>query len=229
MMPDARDIARMVTMRQLLSLVGWRVRHRDRADCGLCRGGSIGTVSYKERLWHCHRCGAGGDLFSLVRAVNRCDFPEALRVVAHLAGIRIEDSRGSDVRHDVASRKQRRERLESAADKLEALERELRLECRARIHDTERQQLKASARLAAIQQGEPERFRGEQEALWLTLRAAAVLLNSDLPAYTLLSFGPPDERARFVLHAELREEIISGVRWAGYLQTADGKQIEVLA
>jgi hypothetical protein len=54
-------------------------------------------------------------------------------------------------------------------------------------------------------------------------------LQRDLPAYTLLSFGVLDERAPFVLHPELREEIISGVRWTGYVRTADGKQIEVLA
>jgi hypothetical protein len=121
------------------------------------------------------------------------------------------------------------ERLEDGANKLYALEHALMRECRDRIHDAERTSLKVSARLAELSRGELERFRGEQERLWLKLKAAEVLLRAQLPAYTLLSFGPPDERARFVLHPELRGEIIAGVRLAGYVRSADGKQIEVLA
>jgi hypothetical protein len=149
--------------------------------------------------------------------------------VAELAGIRLGDRRNANSQHELDARKRQRERVENAVDKLETLERALRLECRGRIHDTERKQLHVVARLAAIHRGELERFRGEQERLWLKLKAAAVLLDTDLLQYTLLSFADPAERARFVLHPELREEIIAGVRWAGYVRTADGKQIEVLA
>ena len=101
-------------------------------------------------------------------------------------------------------------------------------ERRASIHDAERKRLKVSERLSSLSRGEPQRFRGEQEALWLTLQAAAALLNADLPAYTLLAFGALDERAQFVLHPELREEIIARVRWAGYVRTPDGRQVAVL-
>jgi hypothetical protein len=64
---------------------------------------------------------------------------------------------------------------------------------------------------------------------WLTAAVCWGSLQHDLPVYTLLGFADPAERARFVLHPELREEIISGVRWAAYVRTADGKKIEVLA
>jgi len=229
MQPTPRDIARMVPISQLLRQLGWRMRSRSRADCGLCRGSSSATVAYREHVWHCHRCHQGGDVYTLVRAVQGCDFRAAMAYVAALAGIRLEDHRSFDLRSELAARRQRRERIEHCAEKLTALERALLHERRNRIHDAERQRLRVSNRLAALARGERERFRGEQEALWLTLQAAAVLLNADIPAYTLLSFGPPGERARFVLHPELRDEIIAGVRWAGYIRTADGKQIEVLA
>jgi hypothetical protein len=151
-----------------------------------------------------------------------------MEYVAALAGIHLEDHRSVDFR-ELAARKQHRERVEHCAEKLAAFERALLRERRDRIHETETKCLKVSERLAALTRGEPERFHGEQEGLWLRLQAAAVLLNADIPAYTLLSFGPPDERARFVLHPELRDEMIADVRWAGYIRTADGKQIEVLA
>jgi CHC2 zinc finger len=215
--PDARDIARMVTMPEVLRHLGWRIRHRNRADCGLCRGTSTGTVAFTERLWRCHRCNEGGDVFSLARAVNHCDFPEALRHVAELAGIRLEDAKGVNVRREVASRKQRRERVENAADKLEALERTSRLECRDRIH-------LAESRLAKLSDA-----TAWAERDWLTASVCWTSLRRDLATYTLLSFADPAERARFVLHPELREEIISGVRWAGCVRTADGKRMEVLA
>jgi hypothetical protein len=228
-LPESNEIARAVSIPSLLGNLGWRVRTRNRADCGLCRGKSNGTIAFTERLWHCHRCHEGGDVFSLVRSVNRCDFPEARRFVAELAGIRLEHSRCADLHRQLDARKRQRERLEDAADKLSALEHALLRESRRLIHEAERKHLKVSEKLAALSRGEPERFRGEQEDLWLTLQATEVLLRAELPAYSLLSFGTPDDRARFVLHPELRDEIIADVRWAGYVRTADGKQVEVLA
>jgi DNA primase len=219
----------MIPVRQLLRVLGVRVRSSKRADCPLCKGNSTGTLAFTERLWCCHRCNEGGDVFSFVRAVNRCEFPDALRYVAGLAGIRQDDHRSADSRRKLAARKRQRDRVEDGAHKLVALEHALRIECRDRIHDAERQRRKVGERLAGLVRGEPQRFRGEQEGLWLTLQAAVSLLNTDLPAYTLLSFGAPDKRAQFVLHPELRDEIIAGVRWAGYVRTADGKQIEVMA
>lgn len=211
------------------TVFGVRVRNPKRADCPLCKGNSTGTLAFTERLWCCHRCNEGGDVFSLLQAANRCDFLEALRFVAELAAIRVEDHRSADSHRRLAARKRQRQRVKDAANKLTALEHVLLLERRDRIHDAERKRLRVSERLAALERGEHERFRGEQESLWLTLQAAATLLQEDIPAYTLLSFGAPDERARFVLHPELRNKMIAQVRSAGYIRTADGKQIEVLA
>jgi CHC2 zinc finger len=223
---DTTIIARSVTVPEVLRALGVGVRNPKRADCPLCKGNSTGTLAFTHRFWHCHRCNEGGDIFSLVRAVNRCDFPAALRFMAELAGIRLEDFSRADFRR--AARKRQQERLEEGATKLAALEHALLRERRDRIHDVERKRLKVRERLSALSRGEAQRFRGEQEALWLTLQAAEVLLNADLPAYTLLAFGSFDERAQFVLHPELREEIIARVRSAGYVRTADGRQVAVL-
>jgi DNA primase len=227
-LPDAREVARAVTVLQILRAFGARVRNRKRADCLLCKGSSKETLAFTERLWRCHRCNEGGDIFSLVRAVHRCTFPDALRYVAELAGIRPEDSRGTDPSRELAEHKRKRERIENAAETLEQAERSLRLQHRDRIRELECKRLKASERLAALNRGEPERFHGESEALWRTLQAADTLLEFDLPAYTLLSFAAPAERARFVLHADQRNEMIRSVRQAGGLQDDAGRFVEVL-
>jgi hypothetical protein len=226
---DARVIARMATMRQTLKVLGVGVRNAKRADCPLCRGKSTATLAFTERLWHCHRCCEGGDVFSLVRAVNRCDFPDALRFVAKLAGICVEDHRTVDFQRKLYARKMYRDRLEDGARRWSALEHSLLLGSRDLIHKAERGRQKASARLAALRRGEPERFRGEEARLWQTLQAAELLLRIELPIYTLLSFGAPEERARFVLHPKMRDQIMADVRSAGFVRTVDGKRVEVVS
>jgi putative DNA primase/helicase len=62
-LPDARDIARMIPVRQLLRVLGVRVRNPKRADCPLCKGNSTGTLAFTERLW---------------RYVDRTPRPEAI-------------------------------------------------------------------------------------------------------------------------------------------------------
>src|SRR5260370_2717892 len=88
---DARDIARMVSMRHVFIRLGVRVRNSKRADCPLCKGNSTGTIAFTQRLCRCHRCNDAGAVLALLRAVNRCDFPSALRYIAQLAGIRLDD------------------------------------------------------------------------------------------------------------------------------------------
>jgi hypothetical protein len=226
---DARDIARAVPMRQLLRAFGVCVRNSKRADCPLCKGNSNGTLAYTERLWRCHRCNEGGDVFTLVMAVNHCQFPDALAFVAGLAGVKLENSRGADLRRELAAHKERRQQTEAAAEQLEALEKTLRCECRDRIHEAERTQLKASERLASLNRGEPECFPGESESLWSTLQAAHLLLEIDLPTYSLLAFGAQAERVRYCLHPELRDEMVAAIRLAGGVHDDDGRWVEVLA
>jgi hypothetical protein len=226
-LPDARDIAGIVSVPQMLRHFGWGIRRRNRADYGLCRGNSKGTVAFTERLWRCHRCNEGGNVFSLVRGVQRCDFLDALRYVAHLGGIWLEDSKCAD-RHEIEDRERRRERIEKAAQALGQIERTLRLQHLERIRDVECKRFRVSERLADLLRGGRERFRGESESLWATLKAAHSLLETDLAAYTLLAFGSAVERARYVLHSDLRDEILAGIRSVGGVRTEGGDWVQVL-
>lgn len=216
--PDARDIARMVPIRQVLRHLGWTIRPRGRADCGLCRGSSKGTVAYREDVWHCHRCHEGGDVYSLVRAVQGCDFRVALRVVADLAGVRLDTGRDRDEwRRAMEAGRRKSERIKRVADRLAGLERALRLECRDRIHAAER---KLAALLKATAWSERD---------WLIASALHDSLQHDLVEYTLLGFGAVAERAQYVLHPEQREQMAGSVRSAGGILTDDGCRMEVIA
>ncbi len=66
-----------------------RVRNlkRGRGQCALC-GGKKDTLSvnFEKGLWHCFRCGAGGDAFALEMAIENCTFVEAKRAVFSIIG-----------------------------------------------------------------------------------------------------------------------------------------------
>jgi DNA primase len=45
------------------------------------------TVSAIKQIFYCFGCGKGGDVFNFVMEMEKCDFPEALRIVAEKCGI----------------------------------------------------------------------------------------------------------------------------------------------
>jgi len=45
------------------------------------------TVSPIKQIFYCFGCGKGGDVFNFVREMEKCDFPEALKIVAEKSGI----------------------------------------------------------------------------------------------------------------------------------------------
>jgi hypothetical protein len=206
----------MVPIRRALSHFGWQIRSRGRADCGLCRGTSKGTVSFTERLWHCHRCHAGGDVFELVCSVSKCDFREALRYVAEVAGVNLAMSRRPEVQRQIAENHRQQARIGSAADILAEMERALRLDCRERIQLVEHHLDALSA------------ARTWSERDWLIAAGCYDILQSNLAAYTVLAFGAIADRSRYILQPECRREIEAAIRLAGGLRDENGRWVEVL-
>jgi DNA primase len=53
------------------------------------------TVSPIKQIFYCFGCGKGGDIFNFVMEMERCEFPDALRLVAEKCGISIPKPRPS--------------------------------------------------------------------------------------------------------------------------------------
>jgi DNA primase len=64
---------------------------------GLCPFHPEKTPSFAvhptKQIYHCFGCGAGGDVFKFVMEMEKCPFPEAMRVVAEKCGIRLPERR----------------------------------------------------------------------------------------------------------------------------------------
>jgi len=56
------------------------------------------TVSQEKQFYHCFGCGRGGNVFSFLMEHERMTFPEAARLLAERAGVRIPEREVDDIR-----------------------------------------------------------------------------------------------------------------------------------
>ena len=206
-----------------------RFGHRARGRCPFHRSSSHGrsfstpfSMELDNGLFHRFNCGAKGDIITFVQLRDGVDFITAAKKLGTLPSLDKHES--ARFRREAACRKAKRKRIETAVTKLDAMERELRQQYRARILFAERKRMRASARVAELG---PDARGDEVEMLWAALQGATTWLERDLPAYTLLTFGAVSERLKFILHPDLRHQMTDAIRWRGFVVADDRHQIEV--
>jgi DNA primase len=95
-MAEAGSFAEHVKQQaDIVRVVGEYVRLKKTGQnfTGLCPFHPEKTPSFAvhpvRQIYHCFGCGAGGDVFKFVQEMDKCPFPEAIRIVAEKCGIRV--------------------------------------------------------------------------------------------------------------------------------------------
>lgn len=215
---DAAAVREAVTLWDLFRIFKVKTHGPNRADCFLCEGGRSATLAVHGGLYHCHRCGAGGDVFTFVEHMRGCSFPEALAFLADVAGIRPETGIS---REEIARRQRQRAELDQVTSRYEAMERAERLSLAEQSRSLARTARLTSDRLIEIYEGSPERFPREAACWERTLSELPDQERRVLAAYNLLAFGPVETRVGFVLHPERREQLTTDALLDGITTTKD--------
>ena len=103
----------------IVKALGFELQRGNRAACLICGAANKTTFSYKPDAgaWYCFRCGRGGGVLALVRAVHGYDRADALRWLADHLGVTLDD-RQPLTREEKRHYAQRRCRAESQAQNL---------------------------------------------------------------------------------------------------------------
>ena len=101
-MAEAGSFAdRVKQQADIVRVVGEYVRLKKSGQnfTGLCPFHGEKTPSFAvhpvKQIFHCFGCGKGGDVFSFVMEMEKCPFPEAVRMVAEKCGIAIPKPKAS--------------------------------------------------------------------------------------------------------------------------------------
>ncbi|MGH9725999.1 MAG: CHC2 zinc finger domain-containing protein, partial [Candidatus Acidiferrales bacterium] len=95
-MAEAGSFAERVKQQtDIVRVIGEYVRLKKTGQnfSGLCPFHQEKTPSFNvhpvRQIYHCFGCGVGGDVFKFVMEMEKCQFPEAIRIVAEKCGISI--------------------------------------------------------------------------------------------------------------------------------------------
>ena len=157
-------------------------------------------VSPERGRAHCFGCGWDGDVFCFIMAVEKCTFPQGVRILAARYGVALDHTKAAP---DDA---ERRQRAESAAWELHDRIVSLKRQAMDRLHRAER----LCARIGAQLRDERDPVR--QERLWDRLARIAPAQTRFLAEFEFLFSAKPATLARFALAtpAEQRKLILEG-------------------
>jgi hypothetical protein len=225
---DAREVARLVPMPQLLYSFGFDVNERTRrAPCLLHSGSNPTAFSWThEGLWHCHSCGMGGDKIALVRAVRNCSFSDGVDFLAGFAGVQYRANRKSH--EEIKQLRSEQAALRKDASIALAVARSSWRETRETVLQLETIRRNAGGRLKEIFEGSPERWLGETEWCWTALGEVARQMPRAAAAYSIASFGSYQDRFRFALDANAARQLIGEALDIGYVKGKNGQIFKVI-
>ena len=142
---------------------GWAV-----ANCPFHRSksGRSFSVNLESGAFYCFGCSAkGGDVIAFMRKRYNLSF----RGACEQLGCWLSNGPDAATQKRLREAREERERLRREDEERKERERQERITARDELHGLERDYSSASGRLAQLQRGQAERYRGEQNLAWLFL------------------------------------------------------------
>jgi hypothetical protein len=214
---DLEQIRSRLSILDVLRKHNIRVRHRNRAD-DTCKGRSGGTLGFTVSKWHCHRCQAGGDVFSLYMHLNGCTFADAVKELAAVAGIRAVEIDGRQLDE---ARKDRAGQAQAALEIKRGI-RNLRLHYRNQVQCFEGILREMRELIDVSTTSEAER-----ETCGSVINTALDELREFVAGYYLLAFGTQAEQEEFFRDPGRRNAAVAGVLSRGIIRDDRGHVMEV--
>ena len=75
------EIKQSVSMREVVERYGYHPNRSGFISCPFHHGDRTPSMKIYKRDYHCHACGANGDIFSFVMGMEHCDFKTAFKML----------------------------------------------------------------------------------------------------------------------------------------------------
>lgn len=75
------EIKQSVSMREVVEGYGYHPNRAGFISCPFHQGDRTPSMKIYKRDYHCHACGANGDIFSFVMGMEHCDFKTAYKAL----------------------------------------------------------------------------------------------------------------------------------------------------
>lgn len=75
------EIKQSVSMREVVERYGYHPNRAGFISCPFHHGDRTPSMKIYKKDYHCHACGANGDIFSFVQGIENCDFKAAFKLL----------------------------------------------------------------------------------------------------------------------------------------------------
>ena len=75
------EIKQSISMREVVERYGYHPNRAGFISCPFHHGDRTPSMKIYKRDYHCHACGANGDIFSFVMGMEHCDFKTAFKML----------------------------------------------------------------------------------------------------------------------------------------------------
>ena len=79
---DKEELKKIYSMKDVIKMYGFETNNSDFSKCPFHEGtDAMPQMKIYADHYHCHKCGAHGDIFTFVQHMENCTFPETIRIL----------------------------------------------------------------------------------------------------------------------------------------------------